>query len=925
MEIAGAEPDVVLITEVIPKAQLQPIESARLMLPGYQMYVNFDPSNSNLGPSGLRGICIYVSNVLQSCEVTFPDSDFSEQLWVRIKLLGGDSLLVGCIYRSPSSNDDSIQQFRHLLQLVMTSCPSHLLIAGDFNLGDIDWLNHLSLAPLSHCSHTFLEVINDFFLHQHVTFPTRFRQGNSPRVLDLVFTNEEDMVQNLHALPGLGKSDHIVLRFSLVGYTSQEPSTVPRLSLNRGDYARLAKLASETSWSVPEDTSVNAQYQSFRSKLENLCLQCIPYQQPRHRRRNIYMTKEAMSLRKKKRRLWQKYTRTGDILDNARFVRARNDLRWLTRRLRKDFEANLVQDIKKNPKRFWRYANTQLKTKARVQDLVRADGSVASTDMEKAQTLADFFNSVFCKEDGSSDIPVLNPSYEGPVLEDIEISAAMVESKLKRLKPASSPGPDQVHPKVLMELAASLSAPLSALYRSSLSSGQLPDDWKVGQVTPIFKKGRKDDASNYRPVSLTSVASKVLESIIRDQLLEHLCSTEQLSNAQHGFVPLRSCATQLLTTMEDCTGLLETGESVDVVYTDFRKAFDSVPHRHLLSKLHSLGIRGKLLQWFEAFLTNRRQRVVVNGAASSWSDVTSGIPQGSVLGPVLFVLYVNDLPDMVTSPVQMFADDMKIYRGIRSAVDHDQLQADLDTLAAWSRKWLLPFNVAKCSSLHMGTSNPKEIYNIQGVPLQQTRVERDLGVLIDDQLKFREQAADAASRANRILGLIRHTFCHLDCRTLSLLYKTLVRPLIEYGNQTWGPFNMADKKLVERVQRRATKLVPEIRHFPYQERLHALGLPSLQYRRQRGDMIAMFSIMHGRVRLNKEDFFNSPRTAQTRGHPLKVAKLQSLTRVRNNHFSIRVVNDWNSLPEDIVCAPSVEAFKNRLDRHWIALAYEYPA
>ena len=330
-----------------------------------------------------------------------------------------------------------------------------------------------------------------------------------------------------------------------------------------------------------------------------------------------------------------------------------------------------------------------------------------------------------------------------------------------------------------MELATPLSAPLSALYRASLRSGQLPDDWKVGQVVPIFKKGRKDDVSNYRPVSLTSVASKVMESIIRDQLMEHLHSTNQLSDAQHGFVPFRSCATQLLTTMEDCTGLLETGESVDVVYTDFQKASDSVPHHHLLSKLHSLGIRGKLLCWLKAFLTNRRQRVVVNGAVSGWCDVTSGIPQGSVLGPVLFTLYVNDLPEIVTSSVQLFADDMKIYRGIRSTVDHDQLQADLETLATWSKKWLLPFNVTKCSTLHLGSNNPKEVYNINGVSLQQTQVERDLRALIDDQLKFREQAAAAASRANRILGLIKHTFCHLDCKTLSVLYKSIVRPLLE--------------------------------------------------------------------------------------------------------------------------------------------------
>ena len=280
MEIAGAEPGIMLITEVIPKAQLRPIEPARLMIPGYQMYANFDPLDPNFGSSGRRGICIYIANAVNSCEVKFPGSQFSEQLWVKIKMLGGDSLLVGCIYRSPSSDDDSIVLFQHMLQLVMATHPSHLLIAGDFNLGDNDWQNHLSLAAPSHCSHKFLEVIEDYFLHQHVSFPTRFRQGNSPRVSDLIFTNEENMVQNLNASPGLGKSDHIILRFALVGYTPQVPSTTPRLSLNHGDYARLADLAQETSWTVPEGTSIDTQHQSFQSELENLCLQCIPHQKP---------------------------------------------------------------------------------------------------------------------------------------------------------------------------------------------------------------------------------------------------------------------------------------------------------------------------------------------------------------------------------------------------------------------------------------------------------------------------------------------------------------------------------------------------------------------------------------------------------------------------------------------------------------------
>ena len=320
----------------------------------------------------------------------------------------------------------------------------------------------------------------------------------------------------------------------------------------------------------------------------------------------------------------------------------------------------------------------------------------------------------------------------------------------------------------------------------------------------------------------------------------------------------------------------------------------------------------------------RRQRVVINGTFSSWSDVSSGIPQGSVLGPVLFTLYVNDLPGEVTSTVKLFADDMKMYRGIGTGIGHDSLQTDLDRLVTWSVKWMLPLNVAKCSTLHLGSTNPCEPYTVQGSHLQETRVECDLGVRIDDQLKFREQAAAAASRANRILGLIRHSFCHLDRTTLPILYKTIVRPLLEYGNQVWGPFNMSDKKLLERVQRRATKLVPEIRHQPYQGRLRLLKLPSLQYRRRRGDMITMYNIMHGQVGLNKECLFSEPRTARTRGHPFKVAKLQSTSRVRVNHFSSRVVNCWNALPTEVVCAPTVDTFKKRLDKHWIDLLYEAP-
>ena len=272
----------------------------------------------------------------------------------------------------------------------------------------------------------------------------------------------------------------------------------------------------------------------------------------------------------------------------------------------------------------------------------------------------------------------------------------------------------------------------------------------------------------------------------------------------------------------------------------------------------------------------------------------------------------------------MFADDTTLYT--KSATDEDKaiLQRDLITLGSWSEKWLLPFNKQKCKSLHLGRGNSKHVYTIQGVDIKQVTEERDLGVVMDECLKFRRQATEAVSKANRVLGTIWRSFANLDKTTLPILYKTLVRPLIEYGNAVWGPHNKEDQKMVERVQRRATRMVPEVRHLPYAERLKALRLPSLQFRRRRGDVILVYQVLHGRLNLPQEAFFTKSTLHSTRGHSLKLAKPHAQTRVRKNHWSIRVVNDWNSLPDDIVMAETLKEFKNKIDKHWSGEKYKHP-
>ena len=332
-----------------------------------------------------------------------------------------------------------------------------------------------------------------------------------------------------------------------------------------------------------------------------------------------------------------------------------------------------------------------------------------------------------------------------------------------------------------------------------------------------------------------------MEALVRDEIVDHMMKNQLFCDEQHGFVPGRSCMTQLITCLDKWTELLENGDPVDIIYLDFQKAFDSVPHQRLLLKLEAYGITGQLKQWLADFLIGRRQRVVIGQESSDWAPVKSGIPQGSVLGPILFVIFINDLPDALSSASKIFADDTKLYRSVKLPEDNELLQQDISATTSWSTIWQLPFNIPKSHSLHLGYSNRRHQYTLNGQLLEATREEKDLGVIIDDQLKFRNHAAAAVKRANRVLGCIKRTIKYKEKEMIVPLYTALVRPLLEYGNVIWSPRFVGDNKLVEGVQRRATKLIPSIKDLEYMARLEELKLPSLEHRRRRGDAIQAFN------------------------------------------------------------------------------------
>ena len=406
------------------------------------------------------------------------------------------------------------------------------------------------------------------------------------------------------------------------------------------------------------------------------------------RKKKLWMTRAAVRQQRKKYHAWKRFRETNMYADQVRAKCESKKLEKLCKKLKRSFEKDISMNAQKNPKAFWRYCRSQMKTRATVGNLRRPDGKLTRTNKEKVDTLNEFFSSVFTQEN-LNDIPSLeHRDYEAP-LSTIRITEEDVLKKLRKLKKNKSDGPDGFHPRVLSECASCLCKPLTIIFNKSLEEGKLPLSWKEGHVSPVYKnKGSRVDPGNYRPISLTSVIGKIMESLIRDAIVAHMMKNDLFCDEQHGFVPRRSCMTQPLLCIEEWTSILdERNGMLDIIYLDFKKAFDSVPHQRLTEKLRAYGVAGEILAWLIDFLTGRKQRVVIGNEKSNWAPVTSGIPQGSVLGPILFVIYINDLPDAIDNIVQIFADDTKIYSRIRALRDNIILQNDLDKVREWSRRW----------------------------------------------------------------------------------------------------------------------------------------------------------------------------------------------------------------------------------------------
>jgi hypothetical protein len=712
------------------------------------------------------------------------------------------------------------------------------------------------------------------------------------------------MIDTVRSLPPLGKSDHVVLSWDFVCEWSTSTSSLPFRNFAKADFNLLRSYLTNFDWSHLHTLPIDAAFSFIQSAIISSDNLFVPKTLPSSKKHKPF-PRSLVRLLSSRNKLWSHYKESGLDEDFLIFKTIRNKCSWEIKKLKRSRESAVIHASVSNPKVLFRYLNSRRSCPPSALSVKNDQGDL-TTPSQAAELFKDYFSSVYSSPTNNlSCIPSSSPCS----ISSVPVCPEKVLQLLSSANPFSSPGPDNIHPRILREAASQLTVPFQILFSRSLHLGVLPAAWKTAHVSPRFKTGNRHSTSSYRPISLTSIPCKILERIVKDYLIDYLLLNNILSSSQHGFLPRRSCMSNILSFLNSLTALHDHSLHPNVIFFDFAKAFDKVPHSLLIQKLSTMGITNPLLKWIEDFLVDRTFHVKVGTSLSSPAPASSGVPQGSVLGPILFLLYINDLPDVISSKCLLYADDLKIW-------SHDPvlLQQDILNIQCWSQKWSLPLNLSKCIHLPIYKSTPSSFLMFSESdelsPILSTTLTKDLGVWLSNDLSFTEHFRICAKKAFKSLYFIKRSFSFIDKSSFKILFSSFIRPHLEYCAQAVYSGLKKDQLLIDRVQRKSTKIVHSVRHLPYPERLSKLNLFSLDYRRTRGDLILTFNILRSS---SSTEFFTPAHTNNLRGHDFKLFKQHCQSSIRQNFFSNRTVNLWNSLPLNVLQAPSTNVFKLRLD------------
>lgn len=909
--------DIVCVTE---SHLLKHVTDSFVQIPNYTLI-----RNDVAGTVHKHGVCAYVRNsiTLGAVCAAIPN--------ILTFHLVSHNVYVVVVYRPPSNSD---MENEAACQFLKDFCAEkEVVVMGDFNLPGLYWHRGNS-TPVPGCSRTdymFADLFDSSGLTQWVSQPTYPRSGNT---LDLVLTTETDRIGSLNVSAPLPGCDHCPTTIDYVFQNlssdrMHEHDLPQQKAWNRGRYSLMRQALETIDWDVElAYMNVDDSFNHFLTIISDLINAHVPVKQTKSGK-PPWKTRAPTSLIHRRQAAWQAYKqqrqqlgrKSTQTLDSYKAFSAVNrELRGYAVKQQSDYERSLIDRSAENPKLLHSYIRNKKVGRPTVGPLLLQQDNLTDDAATMAELFASSFSSVFTS---------LSPSHPSPhrmfdgSLTQIEITHEHIRTVLRELQPESAMGPDDLHPYVLKACADELAYPLQIIFRRSLREGDLPTRWKTSLVIPIFKKGSRFDPLNYRPISLTSVVCKTMERLVCTQLRDYLETNSLLTTNQFGFRSGRSTMDQLLLVYNTVSKNNDLGGVTDVIFFDFSKAFDVVCHKILIDKLRSIGFSGKLIDWIASFLQGRVMNVKVKDRVSRPRPVTSGVPQGSVLGPLLFLVYIDSIASNLSSEYKIFADDLKLYACVKhvpgtTVSSSSLIQNDIDTLHATAASWCLKINPSKCAVLRFArprASLPPPVYFLDGQQIPHVETYCDLGVVVDQQLKFHDHIRTVVQKASGLShSFLKSTVCRSP-QFMMFLYTSHIRPIIEYCSCLWHTGFVEDLRVLENIQRRWTKRIDGLKTLSYADRLETLNLYSVQGRLIRADLIQCWKVFNGQSCLSPDDMFNLRPQTRTRGHCFHIFPIHSHTDIRQRFFSVRCVRAWNALPADVVCSPSLGSFKRMLDVH----------
>ena len=859
----------------------------------------------------------------------------AEFLAIELILEDKSKIIVATCYRVGTLGIENYRSISDIIRLLLRKKRvKKFFLIGDFNLNKANWLLNTSTNSVEQA---FLDEFVQAGLVQLINEPTHIK-GN---ILDILLTNSEHFMNDITVTNGNGlcKSDHYSIKFKVNLKVDRKKATkIKVFNFKRANWDLLNRDISHVDWnSILNNSNPDNVWTNFKSTLTHLMDLHIPKITIKSKFKPPWFDAECYEKCREKERLHTKFKRSKALNDEIKFATCRREFKSL---MRKKIRDNLYCTDDNNiiTKKFWAHVKNTSKS-CRIPEIVRYQSEISSNTITKANMFNKFFYDQF-SEPSTYDIDISIDTNE----EYIDFSTERIKQLLNDINVNKACGPDNIPGIVLKHCLSSISAPLSQLFHSIYDTGIVPNEWKKANVVPIHKKGDKCDIKNCRPISLTCIVAKLMERIIQDELL--IRTQEHLNDHQHGFLANKSCTTNLISLSDSINIALHNNVGSDIIYFDFQKAFDTVNHDLILMKLkNQFDINGYLLRFISSYLKDRTQRVILENSYSTFKPVNSGVPQGSILGPILFLLFVNDIADGINDEtnISQYADDTKLWRAMYSERDCEILQSDIDKLNNWCHENNMKLHPDKCKVVSIKASSKNDgiflyalpfanySYTIGDTVIDYENSEKDLGVIVNNEVTWHEHQQLILTKASQMLGLTKRT-CHFvtNANRKRTLYLTLVRSLFEHCVTVWRPVATTNIDKFERLQKNAVKWILNEEYTSYSTadtyycKCKQLNILPMSMRFELSDLVLFHKIVHELIPMKLPEYI----LRYNGSSRLRNSNLDSMSFIFNNayhtsnsrsklykSFYYRTIHIWNTLEFNTRNTADIVEFKRATKRH----------